>query len=74
MPDLIGKKRYYQFTAIDCASRWRYLEIYDDCGNNSAINFLNNFSASVMFNKSITYYLNVLIEHSLEVKKRKKKN
>jgi transposase InsO family protein len=42
VPDLIEEKQYYQFTAIDCASRWRYLEIYDDCGNNSAITFLNN--------------------------------
>ncbi len=41
VPDLIGEKRYYQFTAIDCASRWRYLEIYDDCGNGSTLAFLN---------------------------------
>jgi transposase InsO family protein len=41
VPDLISGKQYYQFTAIDCASRWRYLEIYDDCGNRSAITFLN---------------------------------
>ena len=39
--DLIGRKRYYQFTAIDSASRWRYLDVYDDFGNGSAINFLN---------------------------------
>ena len=41
VPDLIGQKQYYQFTAIDCASRWRYLQIYDDMGNGNAINFLN---------------------------------
>ena len=41
VPNLIGNRRYYQFTAIDCASRWRYLEIYDDFGNSSAIDFLN---------------------------------
>jgi transposase InsO family protein len=40
VPDLIGGKEYYQFTAIDCASRWRYLEIYDDFGNGSTICFL----------------------------------
>jgi transposase len=40
VPERIGKKRYYQFTAIDCASRWRYLKIYDDMGNGSAIKFL----------------------------------
>lgn len=39
VPDFIGGKRYYQFTAIDCASRWRYLKIYDDMGNGSAIAF-----------------------------------
>jgi len=41
VPDLISGKQYYQFTAIDCASRWRYLEIHDDFGNGSAIAFLN---------------------------------
>jgi transposase len=40
VPDLIGEKQYYQFTAIDCASRWRYLEIHDDYGNGSTIAFL----------------------------------
>lgn len=40
VPDLISEKQYYQFTAIDCASRWRYLEIYDDFGNGSTIDFL----------------------------------
>lgn len=41
VPKRLKNKRYYQFTAIDCASRWRYLKIYDDMGNGSAINFLN---------------------------------
>ena len=41
VPDLIGQKRYYQFTAIDCASRWRYLKIYEDFSSASAIDFLN---------------------------------
>lgn len=40
VPDKIDGKTYYQFTAIDCASRWRRLEIYDDCGNKSAVDFL----------------------------------
>lgn len=40
VPDRIGQKRYFQFTAIDCASRWRYLEIYDDMGNSRAIEFV----------------------------------
>jgi len=40
VPNLIGNKRYYQYTAIDCASRWRYLEAYNDMGNSESINFL----------------------------------
>ena len=40
VPDKISGQRYYQFTAIDCASRWRYLKIYEDCGNGSAIAFI----------------------------------
>jgi transposase InsO family protein len=40
VPDLINGLKYYQFTAIDCASRWRYLEIYDGMGNDCAVKFL----------------------------------
>ena len=40
VPDLIKNRRYYQFTAIDCASRWRYLKIYSDYSNLSSIKFL----------------------------------
>lgn len=40
VPKLIRGFKYYQFTAIDCASRWRYLKIYPDIGNGSAIEFL----------------------------------
>lgn len=41
VPGRIQGERYYQFTAIDCASRWRYLAIYEDISNYSAISFLN---------------------------------
>jgi len=41
VPDSIEGKAYYQFTAIDCATRWRYLEIYDNFGDGDAIDFLN---------------------------------
>jgi transposase len=41
VPKRLKNKRFYQFTAIDCASRWRYLSVYDNMGNNEAINFLN---------------------------------
>ena len=40
VPGRLNNKRYYQFTAIDCASRWRYLKIYDDMSSYSAIRFL----------------------------------
>lgn len=40
VPENIEQKRYYQFTAIDCASRWRYLEIYDGAGNNEVLRFV----------------------------------
>jgi transposase InsO family protein len=40
VPDLVESRQYYQFTAIDCASRWRYLRIYDDFSNFNSIRFL----------------------------------
>ncbi len=49
VPDTIGGKEYYQFTAIDCATRWRYLKIYDNFGNGDAINFLNSLFAIASF-------------------------
>lgn len=49
VPKRFKNKRYYQFTAIDCASRWRYLEIYDDIGNGSAIKFLNKVIEKATF-------------------------
>jgi transposase InsO family protein len=41
VPERINRNRYYQFTAIDCATRWRYLEIYDTMGNIHALDFVN---------------------------------
>ncbi len=40
VPDKIKGLRYYQFTAIDCASRWRHLQAYDDASSSSAMQFL----------------------------------
>lgn len=40
VPKRIGSKRYFQFTAIDCSSRWRYLKIYEGPTNFAAIDFL----------------------------------
>ncbi len=41
VPKRLENKRFYQFTAIDCASRWRYLSVYDNMGNSEAVDFLN---------------------------------
>jgi len=40
VPDKIKGRRYYQFTAIDCSTRWRYMQAYETAGNGSAILFL----------------------------------
>lgn len=40
VPKKLNNRRYYQFTAIDCATRWRYLEIFDDCSNGNSVKFL----------------------------------
>jgi transposase InsO family protein len=40
VPDKIGNKQYYQYTAIDCASRWRCVKIYDQQANHHSILFL----------------------------------
>ena len=40
VPQRLNRARYYQFTAIDCATRWRYLKIYDNKSNDNAVNFL----------------------------------
>ncbi len=49
VPDRIDGKRYYQFTAIDCASRWRYMQVYQDIDNASAIEFLEELMSVVDF-------------------------
>jgi len=40
VPDRIEGRRYYQFTAIDCASRWRYMQAHDNIDTVSAVAFL----------------------------------
>ena len=40
VPRRLNNRRYYQYTAIDCASRWRYLKVYEHMGNSETINFL----------------------------------
>lgn len=41
VPNKLNNKRYYQFTAIDCTSRWRYLKVFEQQCNIDAIDFLN---------------------------------
>lgn len=40
VPKRIKGKRYFQYTAIDCASRWRYLNVYDSQTNYHSVMFL----------------------------------
>jgi len=42
VPKKLNKLRFYQFTAIDKSSRWRYTEIHGSNSNTSSLNFLNN--------------------------------
>lgn len=49
VPDRIKGRRYYQFTAIDCASRWRYMQAYDNIDTFSAIAFLKELLSVVDF-------------------------
>jgi len=49
VPGLIRGKRYYQYTAIDCATRWRYLEIYENGDNESTLKFLAKLISMATF-------------------------
>jgi transposase InsO family protein len=40
VPGTIGNRAYFQYTAIDCASRWRYLAAYDEQSSEHSIEFL----------------------------------
>jgi len=40
VPKRLKNRRFYQFTAIDCSARWRYLKVYEDMGSSSSISFL----------------------------------
>ncbi len=40
VPGRVKNKRYYQYTAIDTASRWRYLKIYEEQSNYNSVSFL----------------------------------
>ena len=40
VPGRVANRRYYQYTAIDTASRWRYLKVYDEYTSYHSICFL----------------------------------
>jgi transposase InsO family protein len=40
VPGPIADHKYYQYTAIDTASRWRHLEIFDEESTNHSVDFL----------------------------------
>lgn len=40
VPGRVAGKRYFQYTAIDTASRWRYLAVYGEETNNHSVLFL----------------------------------
>jgi transposase InsO family protein len=45
VPGTIAGKAYFQYTAIDCASRWRYLRIFEEECTLSTITFLEDVLA-----------------------------
>jgi len=40
VPGMVAGRQYFQYTAIDRASRWRHLEIYDEQTNHHSVLFL----------------------------------
>ena len=42
VPQRIEERRYYQYTAIDIASRWRYLAVYEEQSSYQSIHFLQD--------------------------------
>lgn len=78
VPGLIANKRYYQYTAIDCASRWRYLTVYLEEDSYQSVLFLqeviarfpHKISAVKTDNGSIftNYYLGTNKRSDLNVK------
>jgi transposase InsO family protein len=49
VPGRVRNKRYYQFTAIDCASRWRHIRIYEGQYNFNAVCFLKELTLIAPF-------------------------
>ena len=45
VPEKLGGKQYFQYTAIDTASRWRHLEVYEEETGWNAVMFLKEVMA-----------------------------
>lgn len=45
VPGRVARRRYFQYTAIDTASRWRYLAVYDEQTTHHSIRFLQEVMA-----------------------------
>ena len=42
VPQEIERRQYFQYTAIDCASRWRFMDIYEVQASWHSVSFLKN--------------------------------
>lgn len=42
VPGKVANKAYFQYTAIDCASRWRYLRIFEEESSFHSVEFLKD--------------------------------
>ena len=49
VPGAIAGRKYYQYTAIDTASRWRYLQVYDEETSNHSVCFLKEVMAKFRY-------------------------
>lgn len=49
VPQRLGRKRFYQFTAIDCSARWRHLKVYDEMSTFNAMMFLKKLTKIAPF-------------------------
>jgi len=78
VPGRLRDKRYYQYTAIDTASRWRHLKVYEEFSSYNSVCFLkeviNNFSHKIQAVKTdngqifTNYYLGATKRSDLTVK------
>lgn len=49
VPKTLNGRKYYQYTAIDCATRWRFMKVYDSPSNQNSIKFLEELIKVAQF-------------------------